>query len=269
MRSKKTDKLLAEELDIAIRGRASKILEKLLLKDEEKILDAGCGPGYYLELISKIISPKTKLVGLDLDEEALKTARKRVGMKVELKKGNIYHLPFSENIFDWVILSEVLEHLEDDKKTLREVYKVLKPGGHLLITVPNQNYPLFWDPINWTLEHLFGTHIKKGFWAGIWTNHLRLYKKTDLLKKIRGVGFEIDEAVPLTRFCLPFNKNLLYGGKLPARASKNLIKKLKSQNKPLYIKVMLTVVEVFHKINSSYQAKEIGVSLFVKAVKPS
>ena len=89
-------------------------------------------------------------------------------------------LPFKAEFFDKVMMSEVAEHLPDDVKGLKEVKRLLKKAGILILTVPNHNYPFFWDPLNWTLEHFWGTHIKSGFWSGLWNQHLRLYKPDEI-----------------------------------------------------------------------------------------
>jgi SAM-dependent methyltransferase len=114
-----------------------------------------------------------------------------------------------------VILSEVLEHIERDVDGLGEIYRVLKPGGVVAITVPNANYPFWWDPINKTLETLFKTHIGSGPLAGIWANHMRLYTRDELRESVLAAGFVVEEERAFTHHSFPFIHNLVYGLGMP------------------------------------------------------
>jgi ubiquinone/menaquinone biosynthesis C-methylase UbiE len=108
---------------------------------------------------------KCKLVGADLDWDVVRKAEGKVGHLpgIMLNHADIYTLPYPDNTFDAAILSEVLEHLERDVDALREVLRVLKPGGVVAITVPNASYPFWWDPINKTLETVLHRHIGHPF----------------------------------------------------------------------------------------------------------
>jgi len=110
-----------------------------------------------------------------------------------------------------VILSEILEHIEDDVAGLREVRRVLKPGGVVAITVPNANYPFLWDPINKTLETLFHTKIRRGPLAGIWANHVRLYTREQLRTVVERAGLVVEAERAFTHYSFPFIHNLVYG----------------------------------------------------------
>jgi SAM-dependent methyltransferase len=110
-----------------------------------------------------------------------------------------------------VLLSEILEHIDDDVRGLREVLRVLKPGGVVAITVPNANYPFWWDPINKSLETLFRAHIQNGPLAGIWANHVRLYTAEQLRQAVLEAGFIVEEERAFTHYAFPFIHNLVYG----------------------------------------------------------
>ncbi len=151
--------LIIREPDPAFARRARIILENLELKGEEKVLEVGCGRGFYLKAL-KTIWPNLKVTGLDINPKYLVQARKFLGpIKANLVLGDATSLPFSNCEFDRIIASEVLEHIPDDLQALSEMYRVLKPGGIVIITVPNKNYPFLWDPLNWILEKFFHCHI--------------------------------------------------------------------------------------------------------------
>lgn len=221
--------ILCREPDPAFGRRARIILENLDLSGKEKILEIGCGRGFYLKTLINLW-PNLMITGLDLNEKYLNIARQFVNnQKVKLIQGDAISLPFANQSFGRIIATEILEHIPDDQKAISEMYRVLKPGGIAMITVPNKNYPFFWDPLNWLLERIFNCHIPAHIWwlAGLWADHQRLYNKDDLKTKLTQAGFKIEENWQATHFCFPFAHFLLYG------IGKNIVEKglLKSFNR--------------------------------------
>jgi SAM-dependent methyltransferase len=214
------------EADMAFKRRVQTIFEWIAPHDDALILDCACGRGFYLNMFRYVSG--CKLVGLELEDEIIRKAQQNVGHLPELmlNNANIYALPYPDNTFDGVILSEILEHIDHDVEGLREVYRVLKPGGVVAITVPNANYPFWWDPINKTLETVFRTHIGSGPLAGIWANHVRLYTREELHGAAAAAGFIIEEERAFTHHSLPFIHNLVYGLGKPLLESGLMPKKL-------------------------------------------
>jgi SAM-dependent methyltransferase len=199
------------EADMAFKKRVQTIFDWVEPSDDKLILDMPCGRGFYLNMIRYVSN--CRLVGAELDWDVILKAKRNVGHlpDITLNNANIYALPYKDNAFDAAILSEILEHVDDDVAALKEVYRVLKPGGVVAITVPNADYPFLWDPINWTLESLFRTHIQHGMFAGIWANHVRLYWRDDLRAAVLNAGFEVEEERSFTHYSFPFIHNLVYG----------------------------------------------------------
>ncbi|HLU09016.1 MAG TPA: methyltransferase domain-containing protein [Oceanobacillus sp.] len=199
------------EADMAFKKRVQTVFDWVEPTDDKLILDMPCGRGFYLNMIRYV--SKCRLVGAELDWDVILKAKRNVGHlpDIALNNANIYALPYKDETFDAAILSEILEHVEDDVAALKEVYRVLKPGGVVAITVPNANYPFLWDPINKTLETLFKTHIQHGMFAGIWANHVRLYKRDELRSAVLNAGFMVEEERSFTHYCFPFIHNLVYG----------------------------------------------------------
>jgi ubiquinone/menaquinone biosynthesis C-methylase UbiE len=94
-----------------------------------RILDVGCGWG-------RELSRLPNAVGIDVVLPFLKTAKKYV--KNDIALADAHCLPFSTNSFDFIVISEVIEHLTDTVKVLNELKRVLKPKGKLLIQTPNK-----------------------------------------------------------------------------------------------------------------------------------
>lgn len=104
----------------------------LSIGSHSKILDAGCGTGGNLDLLSGLSRDVT---GLEMEPDAAEIARAKSGKAVFL--GSLPdRVPFADESFDLIVLLDVLEHIEDDLGALATLSAKLKPGGHLLITVP-------------------------------------------------------------------------------------------------------------------------------------
>ena len=271
----KLGSLLANTGDMALKRRAGRIIEELNPRDGDKILEVGCGDGFYLHILSNL-GLKLKLSGVDIDGNALKSAKRNLkGKKIELGEADLMKkTPFEKESFDKVIMSEVAEHLPDDVKGLQEVRKVLKKGGILVLTVPNYNFPFLWDPVNWVLQNIFGTHIEKGFWAGIWNQHRRLYKPLQIKKVVEKAGLIVEKFEALTFWSLPFNHNLmhfaaikLYGGGLSGSMVSAISKFKRKSQKPFFIELAFKIVNVIDKLNDLWTPKDSGVAVLVKARK--
>lgn len=266
------DNLLNTTGDIALRRRARWLILNMNLRKGDKILDVGCGDGFYLYLLSKLDS-SFRLTGVDTNINALNSAEANLkGKKVNLIQADVLKLPFPKATFDKIIASEVLEHVSDDPLALREIYRVLKKGGTFVLSVPHKNYPFFWDPINWILEHLLGIHIESGFWAGIWNQHLRLYTEDNLQTLLRK-SFKKITVSKLTHYCLPFNHYIinivaiiLASKKMPNDIHNSLNKfKTSTENKGGFD--LFQFIFLLDRLNDSWDGKGAAVSLVAKGVK--
>ncbi|MBK8026502.1 MAG: class I SAM-dependent methyltransferase [Chloroflexi bacterium] len=197
---------------MAFKKRVQSIFEWIPPRDGMLILDMPCGRGFYLNMY-RYVCDGVRVVGGDLDYDVIQKADWNVGHlpNLPLVNCNIYTLPFPDNTFDGIILSEVLEHVDDDVAALKEAMRVLKPGGVAAITVPNADYPFWWDPINRVLEYLFKRPIRSGPLAGIWANHVRLYRRDQLRQSVLRSGLILEAERAFTHDSFPFIHNLVYG----------------------------------------------------------
>lgn len=102
----------------------------------ESVLDVGCGEGFTLNKLSENKIGK-RLEGIDFQKSAIEIGRK-LHPHLKLETGTIYDLSFKDNSFDLVMATEVLEHLEDPRKGLKELIRVSKK--YLLLSVPNEPF---------------------------------------------------------------------------------------------------------------------------------
>ncbi len=110
-----------------------KAVSYLKLKNNLKILDVGCGTGDSLVLLNRL-NPNIDLYGLDISEEMLKKARKKLNEKGVLKLGDVENTSFKSNFFDFVITTEAFHHFPNPDLALKEIYRVLKKNGKLVLT---------------------------------------------------------------------------------------------------------------------------------------
>lgn len=127
----------AATYDNDIKGRHARslypvLLEKLSHIPFQSALDLGCGTGEILKLILQEDIGK-ELYGIDLSEQMLYVAKSKLPEQVKLLLGDSEALPFPDNTFDVVYCNDSFHHYPAPMKVLREVYRVLKPGGTFLM----------------------------------------------------------------------------------------------------------------------------------------
>jgi len=119
-----------------------KLLENELDIRNKKILDLGCGDGV---LTNYLNTKKSKAYGIDYSSEAINFAKEKTASKnINFIQGSAYELPFSDNYFDAIVSSDVIEHLDNVDKYLEEIKRVLKYDGIVVISTPIKftEYPL-------------------------------------------------------------------------------------------------------------------------------
>jgi SAM-dependent methyltransferase len=154
------------------------------------ILDIGCGYGIYERELSRF----GRTIGLDIYYENLKRAVNN-SKSSDFIWGVSEALPFQNECIDHVIMVEVLEHVDDPNETLTEIFRVLKPGGLLLITVPNRGFPFLTHSFKIIRIHegFFGfplplaTYLPMPILKRIWL--ARHYRMNELKELLFNMGF--------------------------------------------------------------------------------
>lgn len=102
-----------------------------VFKDPGTLLDVGCGSGVFLE---KMRDVGWKTSGVEISFEAAEIGRKN---GLDIFRGTLHEASYADDSFDYIRLNHSLEHILDPNETLREIHRILKPSGKLLIGVPN------------------------------------------------------------------------------------------------------------------------------------
>ena len=98
--------------------------------------------------------------------------------KARTEVGDALHLPYADNAFNVVLMSEILEHIPDDTDAIAEMARVLAPGGHAAVTVPR-----YWpEKVCWAFSDQY--HANEG-------GHVRIYKASELAAKVTAAGLEV------------------------------------------------------------------------------
>ena len=115
------------------RARTRQIVRLLDVLPQHRVLEVGVGAGNVLDAV-----PTGQRFGLDLSPSILRDARLRLASRATLLRGDAALLPFKDGAFDRVLASEVLEHLPDPGTAVGEIARVTRPGGVVVLSVPNE-----------------------------------------------------------------------------------------------------------------------------------
>jgi SAM-dependent methyltransferase len=143
-----------------------------------RILENGCGVGMYVEHLSALGGT---VLGLEYDFERAREAHTR---SPHILNAAGEFLPLPSSTFDLILSHEVIEHVQDDRAAIREMVRVLKPGGRAVIFCPNRGYPFETHGIYWKGKYHFGNKPFVNYLPRQWRDrlapHVRVYSKADL-----------------------------------------------------------------------------------------
>lgn len=183
------------------RALFARLIEGLGITDDSKILDVGSSTGTNLRMLRR--AGFTNFEGVDISPESKRFCESK-GLGT-IRIGSILQLPYSDDSFDLALATDVIEHVDDDERALGEVWRVLRPGGFALITVPA--FQSLWGPQDVVAEHK------------------RRYRMKPLCEKIQQARFEITNQFHFNYLLfLPIlvTRKLLRLFKVPVRSENDL-----------------------------------------------
>ncbi len=172
-----------QERSFWFRGRR-RIIQSLVARycpSAKSFLEVGCGPGFVLAGLRAVL-PEAKFVASELYLHGLPYASRRVTAPAEFIQADCLALPYDSE-FDAVGAFDVLEHIDPDAQALAEMRRVLRPGGVLLLTVPQ--HPWLWSRVD-EIDH-----------------HKRRYRREELAARLHSAGYSVLCDTSFMFFLLP------------------------------------------------------------------
>jgi len=127
-----------------VRAQRKETLRLLALSPGEAVIDVGCGPGFLCESMADLVGARGRVLGVDVSPDLIELARRRNQRAwLRYEQGDAMALAAPDQSFDVAVCAQVLEYVADADQGLREMYRVLKPGGHALIVDTE------WDTVVW------------------------------------------------------------------------------------------------------------------------
>lgn len=157
------------------------------------VLDIGCGIGTY---VRKLEQGGARAFGVDIEFDRLKAgAKAQHGAPLRLVQGVTESQPFPDNTFDMALLHEVIEHVQDDRQTVAEAVRIVKPGGRVIIFAPNRGWPFETHGFFWRGQYRFGNiplipYLPDGL-RQKYAPHVRTYSVRGIRRLVQGLPAHI------------------------------------------------------------------------------
>jgi SAM-dependent methyltransferase len=170
--------------------RLQMILEACGERKAGVVLENGCGVGMYVAHLALQVD---RIIGLEYDFERACTARQTTeaypNANILCAAGEA--LPFPGSYFSLILSHEVLEHVQDDRRSVEEMLRTLKPGGRIVLFVPNRGYPFETHGIYWRGRYHFGNiplvnYLPRSLRDRL-APHVRIYSRGDLERLFAGL----------------------------------------------------------------------------------
>ena len=148
----------------------------------QKVVELGCGAGRYIRTIKRL-RPELEAHGADLSGEAIGLAES-YPEEVAYQVADVTSLPYGEGEFDTALVFDVLEHLRKPELGVREIHRILRPGGLAHMLVPCEGQPLTLHWLMWKLNLAADLKERHGW-------HVQRFTRASVAALFRGEGFEI------------------------------------------------------------------------------
>lgn len=165
------------------------LIQRYVKLDDAAILDIGCGIGTYIQAFRRFTA---RAYGIDIDAERVAQGSRSVpGLAVAVSE----YLPFKDQVFDLVLLNEVIEHVQDEAATLYEAWRVTRRGGTIAVYAPNRLYPFETHGIYLGSRYIFGNIPLVNYLPGPLRDkvvpHARAYTRSQLARLVTALNADL------------------------------------------------------------------------------
>ena len=158
-----------------IRRRYQQYFHLYKLKPGDKFLEIGAGAGFALKYVERT---DCSYIPVDISAKNVGRLRQKITKQIYPASGDVFQLPFHSNTFDFILMAEVMEHLGSPEDALKELYRILKPGGSIVISVPYKE----------KISYQLCIHCNKPTPTNA---HLHSFNESKLKNLISGNGFSL------------------------------------------------------------------------------
>lgn len=163
--------------------RRQLVEDALSAQSGERILDVGCGPGFYVSALLDLVGPTGMIIGIDVSADMVAMATKRCEShhNVAFHQASATKLPVEDSSFDAALSVQVLEFIDDVDAALAELHRALRPGGRLVV------WDVDWSTVSWHSDRPDRmSHVLQA-----WDNHLsHPYLPRTLAPRLTSAGFD-------------------------------------------------------------------------------
>ena len=195
-----TKRLLALYVTPDVASQRGEFLRMLDPKPGERVLDVGSGPGFLAAAIADAVGSGGAVFGVDISEPLLAVARAHCAQRswVEFRRADATRLPFSDQDFDAVISTQVLEYVREVDAALAEIHRVLRPKGRVVIVDTD------WDSIVWHSPD----PDRMARVLAAWGEHAAdSYLPRTLAGRLRNAGFRVEHERVIPLFNPVYDEN--------------------------------------------------------------
>ncbi|HZX33786.1 MAG TPA: class I SAM-dependent methyltransferase [archaeon] len=178
--------------------REDYLVDFMGLEGKEKIIDVGCGSGTFSRALAKKY-PEAEITGVDVSERAISFAARKAREEnignLGFISASISAIPVKSGSFDVAVVSHLIEHVENPERDLKEINRILKHGGALILTTPN--YLSLWPLAEMVFDR---TMAEKNYSLG--EQHISRFTASSIKKPVNNAGFAIEGLKTLYIFSL-------------------------------------------------------------------
>lgn len=221
----------------------------------ERFFEVGFGEG---DLMIALAERGLEGYGIELSDSVVEACRRRIeerglGERLRVEQGDLLSLT-DESAYDLAIAFEVLEHMEDDRGALAVLHRLLRPGGHLLMSVPAQMRQ--WGP------------------SDVWAGHVRRYERDELREKLQEAGFAVERFMslgfPLLRLTRSL-RNIFYSRDITRSETEEERTMASGTKRPPLARLLRFAIPVFswldHQLQRPFLRTDLGETYFVLACR--